>query len=194
MSLFTNAIRSVLVFFKYRGVRFGSVGSGAVFKAVSSNYLNSRKISLGRNVHIGPRALIDGAGGVVVGEGSIVAPGVTIYSRTHNFDENLTALPFDNVMLVAPVSVGRYVWIRAQVTILPGVHIGDGAIIGAGSVVSKDVPAGAIVVGNPGRVVRYRDMETFERLCAEDGVFVYEKHGHQKIFKSKIDRPAFVRR
>lgn len=187
-------IRQILLFIKFRRVQFQYVGGGVVYKHLSSYFSGYKNIRLDRNVHIGPGALVDGAGGVHIGEGTLVAPGVSIYSRTHNFDESLTALPFDNVMLVAPVLIGRYVWIGARVTILPGVIIGDGAIIGAGSVISKDVPAGAVVVGNPGRVVRYRDMATFERLSSEDGIFVYEKHGHQKVFKSKADRPAFVQR
>ena len=56
-----------------------------------------------------------------------------------------------------PVNIGNDVWIGARVTILPGVKIGNGAIIGAGSVVTKDVPDFAIVGGNPARVIKYRN-------------------------------------
>lgn len=52
------------------------------------------------------------------------------------------------------VAIGRNVWIGDKVTVLPGVHIGDGAIIGAGSVVTGDVPAYAVVAGNPARIIR----------------------------------------
>lgn len=58
----------------------------------------------------------------------------------------------------APVHVGDDVWIGASTFILPGITISDHAIVGAGSVVTKDVPVGAIVAGNPARVVKYREI------------------------------------
>lgn len=63
------------------------------------------------------------------------------------------------------IVIGSDVWIGADATIMAGVHIGDGAVIGAGAVVAKDVPPYAIVVGNPGKVVKYRfDEETINKL------------------------------
>ena len=55
-----------------------------------------------------------------------------------------------------PVIIGNDVWIGDRVTILPGVRIGDGCIVGAGAVVTHDIPAFAIAAGNPAKVVRYR--------------------------------------
>lgn len=164
---------------------FGSVGSGCVYKALSSKFSNSEKIFLARNVHIGPGADFDGAGGIEIGVGSIFAPGVVIFSRSHNFDENVQALPFDNVVLVAPVNVGSYVWVGARAIILPGVSIGDGAVIGAAAVISRDVPAGAVVVGNPGKIVRFRNQELFNQLKSQKNSFVYQKFGHAKIQRKK---------
>lgn len=57
-------------------------------------------------------------------------------------------------MTPAPVTIGRKVWLGASVTAVPGVTIGDGAIVGAGSVVTKDVPANTIVAGAPARPIR----------------------------------------
>lgn len=57
-------------------------------------------------------------------------------------------------MTPAPIVIGRNVWIGANVTILKGVTVGDDAVVAAASVVTKDVPAGSIVVGSPARVVR----------------------------------------
>lgn len=71
-------------------------------------------------------------------------------------------LPFEDIR---PVIIGSDVWIGARATILGGVHIGHGAVIGAGAVVTRDVPAYAIVVGVPARIIRYRfDEELRERL------------------------------
>jgi len=58
--------------------------------------------------------------------------------------------------LQLPVQIGSDVWIGANCTILGGVQIGDGAVVGAGSIVNKDIPAYAIAVGNPARVIKYR--------------------------------------
>jgi acetyltransferase-like isoleucine patch superfamily enzyme len=57
-------------------------------------------------------------------------------------------------MIPAPIVIGRKVWLGAAATVLPGVTIGDGAIVGAGAVVTKDVPANAIVAGVPAKLIR----------------------------------------
>jgi maltose O-acetyltransferase len=173
----------ILLWKKYRFIRLASEGAGCVYQSLSSTFLSADKISMAANVNIGPDAMLDAAGGIVLGEGTILAPEVKIFSRSHNFDNDLQALPFDNVVLVAPVWIGRYVWIGTRAIVLPGVTIGDGAVVGAGAVVSKDVPSCAVVVGNPARVVRFRDKEQFEALARESSSFVYEKFGHGKVLR-----------
>ena len=64
-----------------------------------------------------------------------------------------------------------FVWCGANVTILPGVIIGEGAIVGAGSVVVKDVPKYAVVAGNPAIVLKYRNIEQFEKLKQQGKFF-----------------------
>lgn len=185
MTLAINLLKYFVLLFKYRNHKFLSEGSGCVYKYLKSSFPNAEQISLADDVHIGPGCMLDGAGGIRIERGTIFAPDVSIYSRTHNFDRDLSALPFDNVMLTAPVHIGEYVWIGARVIILPGVSIGDGAVVGAGAVVARDIPACAIAVGNPARVVRLRDQVVFEKLRAEDEPFVYKRHGHRKLFKKK---------
>jgi maltose O-acetyltransferase len=178
-------LRRILIWKKYRSFRLASVGSGCVYQSLSSTFLSADKISMEANVNIGPGVLLDAAGGILLGEGTILAPEVKVFSRSHNFDDDLQALPFDNVVLVAPVRIGRYVWIGTRAIVLPGVTIGEGAVVGAGAVVSKDVPSCAVVVGNPARVVRFRDRDQFEKLAKESSSFVYQKFGHAKVFRSK---------
>jgi acetyltransferase-like isoleucine patch superfamily enzyme len=117
----------------------------------------------------------------------IFGPEVCIYSRTHNFDsDDLEALPFDNKFIVKEVTIKDYVWIGRRVIILPGVTIGKAAIIGAGAVISKNVPDYAVAVGNPAIIVRYRNKELVERILQEKAPFVYNKFGHKKVLIKKI--------
>ncbi|WJG10401.1 acyltransferase [Aliiglaciecola sp. LCG003] len=174
-----------ICFLKYRKLRFGAVGTNTQFKSLKSNFSYPQNIFLGDDVNIGPGADFDGAGNIVIGKGVITAPGVIIYSRTHYFDgPTLGALPFDNKMICAEVKINEYVWIGRNVIILPGVEIGEGAVIGAGSIVSKSIPAGAIAVGNPAKPVKFRDAEKYEELKAQDK-FVYRTFAHSKIFVTK---------
>lgn len=187
MRLLIRLGRYLAVWLKYRKHAFFSEGSGCDYKSLRSVFLYAKNISLAADVHIGPGCTFDGAGGIRIERGTIIAPEVVIYSRTHNFDRDLSALPFDNVMLTAPVKIGEFVWIGARAVILPGVTIGDGAVVGAGAVVASDIPACAVAVGNPARVVRYRNKVTFEKLRAEDEPFVYKRHGHSNLFKMKAN-------
>jgi acetyltransferase-like isoleucine patch superfamily enzyme len=179
-------IKNIITEYKYRNIKFKNIGNNCKYKGFTNSFHYSSYISFGNNVFIGPNADFDGAGGIEIGNGVIFAPDVCIYSRTHNFDsEDLNALPFDNVMLTAPVVIKDYVWIGRKVIILPGVTIGTGAIIGAGAVVSKDIPDYAIAVGNPAKIVKYRDEKKFNELLEENDPFVYNKLGHTKEFKEK---------
>lgn len=179
-------ILQFLQYIKYRKIVFKKVGKDCTFKALSSIFEESQNISLGNNVWIGKGAHLDGIGNIDIGNGVIMAPDVVIYTRNHNFDnEDLKALPFDNIMLTAPVIIEDYVWIGRKVIVLSGVTIGKGAVIGAGAVVAKDIPPYAVAVGNPAKVVKYRDKDKFNKLYNKVEPFVYKKFGNTKIFKKK---------
>lgn len=180
-----SMINKILCYIKYRKLNFKSVGINVGYKSLRSNFSYAENISIGDNTMIGPGADFDGAGNINIGKGVIFAPDVKIYSRTHYFDgPTLAAIPFDNKVICDEVIIKDYVWIGRCVIILPGVIIEEGAIIGAGAVVSKNVPQGAVIVGNPGRIVKYRDMERFNWLKSQNK-FVYSTLGHKKIFVKK---------
>ena len=107
-------------------------------------------MSIGAYVRIGPRCHLNGQGGLSIGDGTVLAPEVVILTSTHDHRKG-SLLPFDQYDVNAAVKVGRGVWLGYRSMIAPGVSIGDGAIVGMGSVVTKDVPAGRVVVGNPAR-------------------------------------------
>ena len=82
-----------------------------------------------------------------------------IYTQNHKFDEIDKLMRLQGFQGTKPVYIGNNCWIGGRVTILPGVKIGDGSIIGAGAVVTKDVPENSIVAGNPAVVVKKRGMK-----------------------------------
>jgi acetyltransferase-like isoleucine patch superfamily enzyme len=88
----------------------------------------------------------------------------------HNYDSN-EAIPYDKVRIMKPIKIGDFVWVGHGALILGGVTIGEGAIVGAGSVVTRDVPPFAIVGGNPARVIKSRDSEKFLDLKRQGKFF-----------------------
>lgn len=112
------------------------------------------KVDIGDNSGIGLNARI---GSVRIGSNVMMGPDVMILSRNHNYDRIDIPSKFQGNAEEEPVIVEDDVWIGARVIILPGVHVGKGVIIGAGAVVTKNMPNYSIAAGNPARVVRMRD-------------------------------------
>ena len=91
-----------------------------------------------------------------IGKNVMMGPDVTILTHTHNIDR--TDIPMGHQgSRIAEVVIGNDVWIGMRVIIMPGVKIGNGVVIGAGAVVTKDVPDFAIVGGVPAKIIRYRN-------------------------------------
>jgi maltose O-acetyltransferase len=88
---------------------------------------------------------------IALGRGTMLGPAVQIYAATHPTDAATRA---SGLELARPVIIGSNVWIGGSAIILPGVTIGDNSVIGAGSVVTRDVPANVVAVGNPCRVLK----------------------------------------
>ena len=115
--------------------------------------LFSRHIRIGNNSSIGINAFISHPG-VSIGDNVMMGRDVMIYTVNHG--HNLTDIPMieQGKTEIRPVKIGNDVWIGARVIILPGVNIGDGVILAAGSVVTKDVPSYTIVAGTPAKIVK----------------------------------------
>lgn len=143
----------------------------------SVNITEPDKLILEPYVHIQPRCFLYAAGGgIQIGEGSILANDVMIFSRNHNYDSaDLEYLPYDLRYINKKVTIGKYVWIGARAMILPGVNVGDGAVIAAGAVVTKDVPKCAVVGGNPAKILKYRNLDKFEMLFSSKAGYI-KKH------------------
>ena len=85
-----------------------------------------------------------------------MGPDVYILTQNHNFENTEQLIRKQGFRGIQPVEIGDNVWIGARVIILPGVHIGSGAVIGAGSIVTKDIPQNVVVVGNPAKIIKVR--------------------------------------
>lgn len=123
---------------------------------VEKGAIISRHISIGDNSGIGINAYIPNPG-VEIGNDVMMGPEVMIFTRNHNMSKNGVPMYQQGYEEINTVVVGDDVWIGARVIILGGVKIGKGAVIGAGSVVTKNVPEYAVVGGNPAKVLKYRE-------------------------------------
>jgi acetyltransferase-like isoleucine patch superfamily enzyme len=99
-------------------------------------------------------SLVCAATSVEIGEGTIIGGDCMIFDTDFHPRNELGEWGMDPVSVSKPISIGRKCFIGARSIILKGVTIGDHAVVGAGSVVASDVPQGAVVVGNPARIVR----------------------------------------
>ncbi len=106
-------------------------------------------------------------GNGVLNIGDYFHSGVECMVITSNHNYEGTSIPYDETDICKTIIIENYVWFGNRVTVVGNVTIGEGAIIAAGAVVTKDVPPLAIVGGNPAKIIKYRDKEHFERLKRE---------------------------
>ena len=132
-------------------------GSTTIFTPFHTNF--GRHIQIGKNVFINRGCTFLDLGGIVVEDDVLIGPQVNIITENHPID------PTKRKMLdLKPVVIKRNVWIGANATILPGVTVGENAIVAAGAVVTKDVPANTIVGGVPAKFIRkIEDAEVIEK-------------------------------
>ncbi len=113
----------------------------------------SGNIYIGKNVLIDDSTFIMAQKKIEIGEGTAIAAFCFITDFNHEFnDKNLSVLK--QGYETKAVSIGKAVWIGTHCIVLPGVRIGDGAVIGAGSVVTNDIPENSLAVGAPARVIK----------------------------------------
>lgn len=130
---------------------FAEAGERAYLQAPYHAMWGGHHVHLGKNVYINFNATFVDDANIYIGDGTMIAPNVTIIAASHPVSPKLRA---EGYGCNEPVHIGKNVWIASNVTILPGVHIGDNSVIGAGAVVTKDIPENVLAVGSPARVLR----------------------------------------
>jgi len=132
---------------------------------------SSKSIYIGKSVHIGSNAYVDYSGGVQIGDNVSISDGVRIYTHDHPVHGGSVDW-YANPISFSAITILDYAWIGSNSIILPRVNkIGRGAIIGAGAVVSKDVPDFSIVVGNPARIIGMRKLDISVDSSAREEIF-----------------------
>lgn len=110
------------------------------------------RISIGNFTTINKSVLLDGRGGTIsIGDNVDIAQEVNVWTMQHDYNDP------DYKTKGKDVIIDDYVWIASRATILPGVHIGRGAVVATGAIVTRDVPPLAVVAGVPARIISYRE-------------------------------------
>ena len=131
-----------------------NLGEGAYVAAPIQGACLDR-IKMGKNVMINSNLLAMARGGITIEDDVQIAANVQLLTNNHD--------PYERMVLPCkPILIKKGAWIGAGATILPGICIGEHAIVGAASVVTKDVPDCAVVVGNPAKVVKMLEVERFK--------------------------------
>jgi len=129
---------------------FNSIGENAWIES-PFNCDYGYNITIGDNFYANTNCTILDCAKVTIGNNVLIGPNVSLYTPNHAFDADERKEGYERSL---PIHIGDNVWIGGSVTIVPGVTIGDNTIIGAGSVVTKDIPSNVIAAGVPCRVIR----------------------------------------
>lgn len=140
------------------------IGKGSTIH-MWANFFATDKIEIGQDTIVGDHCFLDGRAKLKIGNHTDIASQVLIYNSEHDIhDPEFKAI-------CRPVEIGDYVFIGPRAIILPGVKIGKGAVVAAGAVVTKDVPAGKIVGGVPAQVIGERGLKEFQYRLGRAALF-----------------------
>lgn len=137
----------------------GALGKGTVIRR-SAHLDNAPNIFVGSTCYIGENARLVAMAKIIIGDNVTIGEDTIVYTSNHDYRSPDT-FPYSLDTIAQNVEFERDNWIGARSIILPGCKIGAGAVVGAGSVVTKSVPSCAIVGGNPARIIGWRDKETY---------------------------------
>ena len=128
--------------------------SSAIYKNVDLR--SPYRIIVGAHTNINKKCVLDGRGGFKIGDNVDIAQETNIWTEQHDYNSPTYK------SVCKEVVIEDYVWLASRVTVLPGVHIGRGAVVASGAVVTKDVPPLSIVAGIPAKIIGYRKEEALQ--------------------------------
>jgi len=145
-----------------RAIERLNVGQNTIIGANSLLHCGGRKwcnfkgsIKIGKDSYIGPNSILFGAGEIEIGDNVMLGPGVICVSHQHGFQESSKVMQ-DQPMEFGKIIVEDDVWVGSNAVVLPNIKISRGSIIGAGAVVTRDIPSFSIAVGVPAKVIKAR--------------------------------------
>lgn len=130
---------------------FAEIGEGCYIEPPFHSNWGGHHVHFGKGVYANFNLTLVDDSHIYIGDHVMIAPNVTITSGTHPIHPELRK---KQAQYNLSVHIGNNVWIGSNAVVLPGIHIGENSIIGAGSIVCKDIPANVIAVGNPCKVLR----------------------------------------
>lgn len=130
---------------------FAEVGEGCYIESPFYANFGGHHVHLGNNVYTNFNLTLVDDTHIYIGDCTMIGPNVTIATAGHPIEPGLRSRGLQYNM---PVRIGKNCWLGAGVIVMPGVTIGDNTVIGAGSIVTRDIPANVVAVGNPCRVMR----------------------------------------
>lgn len=136
--------------------KLGATLNGPVCTMKGLQVRGSEKLVVDKGVSLGPDILLDARMGLEIGESAVIAYQAIIWSLNHDYNDIHFATKG------AKTTIGKYAWVCSRSIILPGVTVGDYAVVASGAIVTKDVPQYAIVAGIPAKVVGYRDDKDYD--------------------------------
>lgn len=156
---------------------FAEIGENCYIEPPLHSNFGCHHVHFGKNIYANFNLTLVDDTHIYVGDYTMIGPNVTIASAGHPV---LPQLRQKGYQYNSPVRIGKNCWIGGNVIIVPGVTIGDNTVIGAGSVVTKDIPANVVAVGNPCRVMReinehdkeyyFKDRKIPQELLEKEGV------------------------
>jgi acetyltransferase-like isoleucine patch superfamily enzyme len=146
-----------------------TIGHNVKFQGTGEIYF-PENLTIGDHCRIGYNFFFMARGGIKIGDNTVLSRNVTIYSSNHDY-KSTTHIPYDDKYVDKKVTIGNGVWIGMNVNILPGVTIGDGAIIAMGSTITKDVLKGQIIASSSQKNIGCRDTLTYNNLSEKKQFF-----------------------
>lgn len=168
--MFKNWINYFRLKRKYKKVIFGGKG---YFEFIENIYFKEF-------AYVEPDAYWSAKGKIIIGNNVIIGPKSIFWTYSHNYNsENFIPYGPSDEDKVGDIIIEDNVWIGLSVIILPNVRIGEGAVVGMGAVVTKDVPKCAVVVGNPAKVIKYRDINLYDKLKTQGKLYLKGKKKYE---------------